>query len=69
MLCSQNLNLMGDFNHPDICWENNTVSCKQFRRLLESIDDSFLVQVLVRPTRGEVLLGLVLTNMRKLLKR
>lgn len=69
MLCSWNLNLMGNFNHPDICWKNNTVSCKQPSRLLESTDDSFLVQVLGRPNRGKVLPGLVLTNVRKLLKR
>lgn len=29
------------------------------------MDDNFLVQVLDRPTRGEVLLGLVLTNMKE----
>jgi len=29
----QTLTLMGDFNHPDICWENNMASCKRSRRL------------------------------------
>lgn len=38
------------------------VGCKQFRGLLESIEDNFLFQVLPRPTRGEVLLDLVLAN-------
>ena len=32
-LCLQALTLMGDFNHPDICWENNTASCKPSRKL------------------------------------
>jgi len=36
--------LMGVFNHPDICWENNTANCKQSTRLLESIDENLLVQ-------------------------
>lgn len=51
-----------DFNYSVIFWESNTVSCKQSRRLLESTEDSFLVQVLDRLTRGEVLLDLVLAN-------
>lgn len=45
----QALVLMEDFNHPDICWQDNMVSCKRSRRLLESINDNFLVQVLDRP--------------------
>jgi len=53
---------MEDFNHPDICWENNTASCKQSRGLLKSIDDNFLVQVLNRFTRDEVLLDMGLTS-------
>jgi len=32
---------MGDFNHPDILWQDNMVSCKQSRRLIESIDNNF----------------------------
>ena len=62
-LCSLAL-ILKDFNHPHICWENNMASCKQPRRLLESINDNFLVQVQVLgiPTRGETLLELVLTN-------
>lgn len=60
--CSQVPVLTGDFNHPNTCWQDNTVSCKQSRRLQKSIDGNFLVQLLDRPTRGEALLGLVLTN-------
>ncbi|XP_015710381.1 lanC-like protein 2 isoform X3 [Coturnix japonica] len=36
--------LMGDFSHPDICWENNTASCRQSRRLLESMNNTFMIQ-------------------------
>ncbi|PKU39002.1 egf-like repeat and discoidin i-like domain-containing protein 3 [Limosa lapponica baueri] len=40
--CSQALILLGDFNHPDICWKNSTVSCRQYRRALKSMEDNFL---------------------------
>jgi len=40
------------------------VSC---RRLLECIEDSFLSQVIDRPTRGDVILGLVVTNASELI--
>ena len=43
-------------------------SCKSSRRLVESIDDNFLVQVLDRPTRGEALLDLVLTDAEQTIK-
>jgi len=54
--------LMGDFNHPDISWEDHTASQAQSRRFLQSIDDNFLTQVVKEPTRKGTLLGLVLTN-------
>ena len=38
--CSQALVLMGDFNHPDICWRDNTAGHKQSRRFLECVDDT-----------------------------
>jgi len=59
---------MRDFNHTDIYWEKNMMTCKQFRRLLESIDDNLLVQVLDTSTRGEVLLDLVLTHTEEIIK-
>ena len=39
--CSQGLVLMGDFNHPDMYWRDNTAGHKQSRRFLECIDDNF----------------------------
>ncbi|GAB0206526.1 hypothetical protein GRJ2_003118200 [Grus japonensis] len=59
---SQALVLMGDLNHPDICWKGNTARHAQSRRFLQSIDDNFLTQVVEEPTRRGVLLDLVLTN-------
>jgi len=59
---SQALVLMGDFNHPDISWEDHTARNKQSRRSLQSIDDNFLMQVVEEPTRKGALLDLALTN-------
>ncbi|GAB0188484.1 hypothetical protein GRJ2_001313700 [Grus japonensis] len=63
---SQALVLMGDFNHSNICWRDNTARHKQSRRFLECIDDNFLLQVIEKPTRRGVMLDLVLTNKERL---
>ncbi|GAB0208710.1 hypothetical protein GRJ2_003336700 [Grus japonensis] len=63
---SQALVLMGDFNHPDICWRDNTAGQKQSRRFLECIDDNFLLQVIEEPMRRGALLDLTLTNKERL---
>ncbi|GAB0188002.1 hypothetical protein GRJ2_001265500 [Grus japonensis] len=54
--CSQALVLMGDFNHPDICWRDNTAERKQSRKFLECVDDNFLLQVTEEPTRRSAML-------------
>ncbi|GAB0208629.1 hypothetical protein GRJ2_003328600 [Grus japonensis] len=59
---SQALVLMGDFNHPDICWRGNAAEHKQSRKFLECTDDNFLLQVIEEPTRRGAMLDLVLTN-------
>ncbi|GAB0209691.1 hypothetical protein GRJ2_003434800 [Grus japonensis] len=59
---SQALVLIGDFNHPDICWRDNAAGHKQYRRFLECVDDNFLLQVIEEPTRRGAMLDLVLTN-------
>ncbi|GAB0205472.1 mitochondrial enolase superfamily member 1 [Grus japonensis] len=59
---SQALVLMGDFNHPDICWRDNTAEHKQSRKFLECVDDNFLLQVIEEPTRRGAMLDLILTN-------
>jgi len=59
---SQALVLIGDINHPDICWEDHTARHTQCRRFLQSIDDNFLMQVVEEPTRRGTLLDLVLMN-------
>jgi len=59
---SQALVFLEDFNHPDICWQDNTAEHKQSRRFLECRDDNFLPQVIKEPTRRSVTLDLFLTN-------
>jgi len=60
--CSQALVLLGNFNHPDICWRENTAGNEQSRRFLECIADNFLLQVTERPMRNDAVLDLVLIN-------
>lgn len=45
------------------------VSCRQYRKLLESLEDDILIKVLDRPIRGEVLLDLVLTIVKEIFKK
>ena len=65
---SQALVLMGDFNHPDISWEDHTARQVQSRRFLQSIDDNFLMQVVEKPTRKGSLLDLVLKTKKGLVE-
>jgi len=62
----QALVLLGDFNYPDICWKNNTASCRQSSRFLECIEDNFLSQVISTPTQGDAILDLLVTNASEL---
>ncbi|GAB0209348.1 hypothetical protein GRJ2_003400500 [Grus japonensis] len=65
--CSQTLILLGDFNHPDICWKSGTESFKRSRRVLENMEDNFLIHVIDYLTRGEALLGLLLNKAEELI--
>ena len=56
--------LMGNFNHPDICWKDNIASDKQLK--LECIDDNFPFQVVQEPMRRGAVLDLVLTKQERL---
>jgi len=42
---------MGDFNHPDTCWQDNTAGHNQSKRFLESTEDKFLLQVIEETKR------------------
>jgi len=53
---------MGHFNHPEICWRENTSGHRESRRFLECVEDYFLLQVIEEPARRGAMLDLVLTN-------
>ena len=57
---SQVLVLMGDFSCPHICWIRNIA--RHVQVFLQCVEDNILMQVVEEPTRGRVLLDLVLTN-------
>jgi len=63
----QALILLGDFNHPAICWKSSMASCRQSRRLPEYIEDKFLSQVIDSPTRGDVMLDVLESNTKELI--
>jgi len=63
----QSLVLLGDFNHPNICWKSSTVSCRPSRRFLECIEDNFLGQIIDSPTQGDAILDLMVTNASELI--
>lgn len=56
---SSALVLLGHINHPNICWESSTASCRQSRTVLQCMENNFLSQVIDRPTTGEAILGLM----------
>jgi len=45
------LDLIGDFNLPDVCWNCSIAEKKQSRRFLECVGDNFLTQLLGQHTR------------------
>lgn len=63
----QALILLGDINHPDICWKISMESCRQSRMLLEYIKDNFLSQLIDSPTKREAVLNLLLTDANDLI--
>ena len=58
----QALVLLGDFNHPDICWRDNTAGLKQSRRFLECPVDNLLTQEREEPMMRGALLDLLFTH-------
>ena len=53
---------MGDLNHLNICWTDNTAECKQSRRFLESTDDKFLTKVTEKMRRRVFFLDCIVTK-------
>lgn len=54
--------VMGDFNYPAIDWDLVKAQGKEEEAFLDAINDSFLLQYVNNPTRGNAVLDLVLCN-------
>ena len=72
-ISNQTIILGGDFNLPDIDWENSLVlpsatNKGQCEHLLSSLDDHALTQVQKEPTRDKNILDLCITNKPGLIK-
>jgi len=59
---SEMLLLMGDFNYPDINWEDLSASSVTSQMFVDSLEDHFLVQHVKNNTRKDSLLDLVITS-------
>lgn len=55
--------VMGDLNHPDICWGDSTAQNKRPRRSLPNTADNFVILEVGEPARRGVLLVLALIEM------
>lgn len=60
--CHVHRSLMGDFNHPDICWRDNTAGHEQSRKFTECTYHKFFFQVTKEPTRRVAVLDFILIN-------
>ena len=67
-LQSQVVVLMGDFNHPNICWVSSMARHVWSRWFLQYAEDNFLTQVVEALMGQEVLLDLVLPNKDELVR-
>ena len=59
--------IMGDFNHGHIQWKSLESTGGEDQQFLFLIQDSFLTQHVLEPTRGENILDLVLSSQNKLM--
>ena len=65
--CNSNIWLCGDFNIPDVVWQDGTVrpgsACPSIhRRFIEILSDAGMEQLNTSPTRGQNILDLFLSN-------
>ena len=57
---------MGDFNHGHIQWNSLESTGIEDQQFLFLIQDSFLTQHVLEPTRGEIVLDMVLSSQKEL---
>ena len=53
--------IMGDFNHPDIRW-NSLDSSNESAKFLVLVQNCFLTQHVLEPTRGDNVLDLIVSS-------
>lgn len=58
--------LLGDFNLPDINWNLNTGTNQQAKLMIDFIENNYLHQCVMEPTRGRNILDLVITSQENL---
>jgi len=64
----QAFHLMGDSNHPDICWSDNTEGHKESTRFQDHTDDNFLTEVTEELTRNVLCWASHLQTIKDLLR-
>ena len=64
----KNFVIMGDYNYPDIDWENNIGVTNSSKEFLECLEDGFLTQHVREPTRGSACLDLIISKDPDLVK-
>ena len=63
-----NILLVGDFNLPDILWENSSIKSNRIYsfglsyHMMDLANNNYLTQMVTEPTRGENILDLILTT-------
>ena len=56
---------MGDFNHGRIQWKSQQSTGSEDQKFLNLVQDSFLTQHVLEPTRGENVLDIVLSSQKE----
>ena len=57
--------IMGDFNHGRIQWKSLQSTGSEDQKFLNLVQDSFLIQHVLEPTRGENVLDIVLSSQKE----
>ena len=59
---------MGDFNHSRIQWKSLQSTGSEDQTFLNLVQDSFLIQHVLEPTRGENVLDIVLSSQKEFIE-
>ena len=64
-VCGSHVLIMGDFNYPDVDWSSGPVAASVHSsadEFVHTLEDCFLAQHVLVPTRGDSILDLILTR-------